>query len=227
VLEDHKAFGQAFGARGAHVVLPQHFQHGGAGVAAPGGQVEEHQHAGRQRQVLQTIDDGGPLLAGQLGMRAPKRQDAPEGLDDIALAAGRAHPAGGEPPQRHRKDRHRHQASPKRGHGLAKKGQRGDQIVDDGVLVDGRVDANWHGDDNGDNQRYTHQQHGVPQAPADQAEHWFPVGNRPRFTPIPLRHLAQPAQIAALVEAAWFLNLADLWAVLARKERLVQIEQGV
>ncbi len=121
VLEDDHAFAQPFGAGGAHVVLPQHFQHGGAHEAAPAGQVEQGQDRDGQHQVDDAVSQGVGLDAQQVLDAAG---DDPRGED---VSGGEE----GQPPllEVDAEQDDGEQAKPEDGHGDAEEAEGGDGVV--------------------------------------------------------------------------------------------------
>ena len=123
----------ALGARGAHVVLAQHLEHGRAGharghrrIAIAGGERRPDQHA----QVVDRIDP------------------------DRHVGDGR-HPRHAEPGLRRDQDAEDDQdAEPERRHGDAGDGEGPHHVVDPGILLHGRDGAERDGEQDGGHRRH-------------------------------------------------------------------------
>ena len=122
------------------------------------------------------------------------------------------HAAGREPAQGHGEDGHRHQAGPEGGHRLAEEGKGRDQVVGGRILLDRRVDADGNGNDDGQEGREAHQQDGVPHPLArSSSDTGVPVCMVQDLPKSNLDDLAQPAEIAPLVEPAGLLHGVQPW----------------
>ena len=177
MFDDNHPFAQPFGAGGAHVILAQHFQHGGAHEAAPASQVEQGQDANGQEEMDDPVGQGARLDAEQILDAAG---DHPGGEDVACGKEGEAPLLKFDPKQDDGE-----QAEPKDGHGDAEEAEGGDGVVEPGVLAHGRDDANGQGDEEGDDGDAAHQDEGVVDAAADDGSDGLAPSQGPGLAPIP------------------------------------------
>ena len=69
--------------------------------------------------------------------------------------------AGGEPAELQREREHQQQAQPELRHGNEQQGSEHTSCVSPGILVNGRVDAQWNGNDDGNHNSQERKLHGV------------------------------------------------------------------
>ena len=143
-----------FGARGADVILAEHFEHGCPGDARDQGDVDAAQGDGGQDQIVQPWTDAarerGVALDGEHGARHPVGGPLSE---HAAHQVGNAQPIEREYVG-HQVADHEHRDRE------AEDGEYHDEPVDPGAVLPGGEDAHGDGEPDGDDQRQDHQRDG-------------------------------------------------------------------
>ncbi len=126
---------QPLGARGAHVILAQDFEHRGAGHAGDDGERHGAEHDRRQDEVPQRVEESAGLI-GQ------KRVDGHESGRLIEGIVDEVDPArDGQKPQSHGNEHDEEQAPPENRHRIAEQRHRHQRLIIEAAALDRRKRA--------------------------------------------------------------------------------------
>ena len=155
VAKEHARLADALGARGLHVFLPQHLQHGRARRARQHRELEEAERDGREQQRLDgrpdplppAVEAAGPHPAEPDGEEQDQEQPRPEARDGHAQLGQHHRQIVREPPVSRRREhaernrRHHHEAAGQQGERQRDLKPREEKARDGHVVLDGSAEV--------------------------------------------------------------------------------------